>query len=405
MNQGGATAAALLLALLLAAPAGAVDVLYQTSARAELRLRTPLPGDTSSTLTGDLELNPQGDVAFTWTSTTLGLQYAPTLIWREPQTGGRLLPLHRLRAALGHRWDRVTLLASQEGTQGMLDVGSLRAAPGALPGVAPEVQTLGPVPYVRSASVFSLDARPTDRTSFYLQGGYFVSGSPDPEEENLPLQWGPAVSGAFRARVSNRDTFLLGSQLFQAVFLTGQEQFFVTATTGWERQLSRPILLSLSGGAALTRQRLLSSAFALPGVYIEVLPVASATLGWRERLLRMPIRVEASLRLSPFADRFTGAVYERLEARVFAEWLPEQRWTVTGAGGVAYVLPIGLGTQAGDSLVYAEGAAVWEARTWLLLGLSARVLFSQSPRLGLGGMFQAVTSVSVTVRDQGATAW
>jgi len=55
--------AALCTLLVWSSVAAAADVKYGVSARSELRARTPLPGDTGTVLTGDLELDPVVDLA------------------------------------------------------------------------------------------------------------------------------------------------------------------------------------------------------------------------------------------------------------------------------------------------------------------------------------------------------
>jgi hypothetical protein len=68
-------------------------------------------------------------------------------------------------------------------------------------------------------------------------------------------------------------------------------------------------------------------------------------------------------------------------------------------------VPLGRARQAGDWLAFGEGAAAWSAKDWLLLGFSARVLWVEQPRLGVGGLLQWVGTLTLTVRDHDATAW
>lgn len=410
MTRAGASLGFALCTALLAAPALAVDVLYQVQARQDVRARTPLPGDTSTSLTTDMELAPEGQVAFVWSgTTTLGLQYAPQLLWREPQLGGRFLPLHRGRVGLEHRWGSASVLVTQEGTQGTLDLGSLRNDPDAPVGSLPPVVTLGGVPYVRSATLLSVDARPTEQASFQLQGGYFVSGSTDPLVVNLPLQYGPAGSGSYRHRVSRVDTLVVASQLLQATFVSGHEQFFVTGLGGWERLLWRTVTLLVQGGVGGVRGWKPGDAFGLPAAYGGVVPALAATLSLRDKLLARPVQLELAARLTPFSDRFTGFVYERFETQARGEWRPDRDWTVTATAGFAYAVPLFTGAAGAapgaQTIVFGEGTAAWAWRPWLLFGLNARVLMSQLSGAGAGGQFQAVTALSVTVREQDATAW
>lgn len=409
-----------LLVACLAAPALALDVQYQVAVRTDVRARTPLPGDASQTLpTGDLELGPAAEVTLGGDTSTFFLQYAPTLIWREPHTGGRLLPLHRGRLAFTHRWQRATLLVAEDGAYGVADIGSLRVAEGALPGTVAEVQTIGSVPYVRSATLLSLETRPTDRFTLGFSAGFAISGSIE-RTDTLPLQYGP--SGAVRARlgITRTDGLTTTAAVTSAQFITGAEQLVAAVSETWDRQVSRTVALTVGVGAAFTRELVVARAVPTsfdpaPGLYVDVLPVVATSLGWRDVLSGHPLRLDASLRMAPFSDRFTANVYERLEGRLAGEWLPERRWTVTAATGAAFALPIGASlvtpggsantAQAGDRVIFGEANVAWTPEIWLLLQASARVLWTAQPLMGNQGSVQAVGTVSVTVLQRDSLAW
>ena len=407
-----------LLVAFLAAPALAIDVQYQVAVRTDVRARTPLPGDVNPNApTGDLELGPLGEVTLGGDTSTFSLQYAPTLIWREPQTGGRLLPLHRGRVTFANRWQRATLLVTEDAAYGVADIGSLRAADGAPLGGVNEVQTIGSVPYVRSATLLSLDTRPSDLLTLGFSAGFAVSGSIE-LSDTLPLQYGP--SGAVRARVSvsRTDGLTTLAGVTSAQFVTGAEQLVAAISETWDHQVSRTVALTVGAGAAFTRELVVARAVPTsfdptPGLYADVLPVVATTLGWRDVLSGHPLRLDASLRMAPFSDRFTANVYERLEGRLAGEWLPERRWTVTAAAGAAVALPIGASlvaparntAQAGDQVISGEANVAWTPETWLLLQASARVLWTAQPSVGNPGAVQAVGTVSVTVLQRDSLAW
>jgi hypothetical protein len=145
---------------------------------------------------------------------------------------------------------------------------------------------------------------------------------------------------------------------------------------------------------------------AVPRTCFDVLPVAQASLGFSDTLRGTPVRLGLRTSLSPFADRFTGNVYERLEGRLNAEWLPARRWLLRAAGGAAYAVPIGVASQAGDRIFSGEAAAQWTPEPWLALQASGRMLWAQQPRFGSSdGIFQAVISISATVQQTDSTAW
>ena len=92
----------------------------------------------------------------------------------------------------------------------------------------------------------------------------------------------------------------------------------------------------------------------------------------------------------------------------------------TAATGGALAVPISLSitrpaeasrvdrsgmNQAGDRLLFAEGAVGWTVKTWLLLQASARVLWTDQPRLNTPAMVQAAGTLSVTVQQHDSLAW
>jgi hypothetical protein len=390
---------------LLAQPAIGAEASYAVAARTDLRTRSPLPGERGSIVTGDLEFVPDLQGALRWSTGLVSLQYNPSLLLREPQVLGPVTFLHRGRFLVTKRWERVSLTLVQEGAQGRLDVGALRNPEGSTPGGVPELQTLGTVPYVRSASLAVLDAQPSARVALTVSGGYLISGSPV-AGNSMPLQWGPIASARLRLSASGRDTFSTELQASSARFATGQEQQIAQATETWERRLTTALTASMGAGVAVTREYIIEvPGGPIAGTFLEVLPVVLATAAWRQPGLVQPVQVTASARMAPFADRFTGQVYERIEARLQADWRPERAWTLTAAAGLAYAVPLGRARQAGDWLAFGEGAAAWSAKDWLLLGFSARVLWVEQPRLGVGGLLQWVGTLTLTVRDHDATAW
>jgi hypothetical protein len=264
------------------------------------------------------------------------------------------------------------------------------------------VQTLGAVPYLRSATLFTLDGQPSNRVSLGLSGGYTIQGSPDGTTNGLPLQYGPLGSVRARLMVTRVDGVTLNAASTQSTFITGQEQFIVQGVAGYERALTRTLGVSVGGGAAYTREVIPDGQLSPAGTYLEVLPVAAVGLNWR---LASAVVLNGNARLFPFADRFTGLVYERVEGRLQVDWVAARDWRVMGAASGAQAVPVGRADQAGDRIVGGEGSVSWAVKTWLLLQGAARVLWTEQPRLGIAGQVQALATISVTVREQDALAW
>jgi hypothetical protein len=354
-----------------------------------------------STVTGDLVLSPRADLALGIDASTFSAQYAPSLVWREPQTGGRFLPLHQARLSFQHVRTHTTLLISQDAAYGIADLNFLRQPDGSLPASVGEVPQLGGLPYVRSATM-----------------GNLVSGSPE-QSDAMPLQWGPTASLRARLAVTRIDGLTTLAQAYGARFVTGQEQFVAQLSELWDRQVSRTVTFNAGLGVGLTREQV-TARQGIAGTYVDLLPIALASLSWRDVVAKNPLRFTASLRMAPFADRFTANVYERTELRLQGEWVPARDWVVTAATGGAVAVPVSLAitrpaqassldrsgmNQAGDRLLFAEGAVGWTVKTWLLIQASARVLWTDQPRLRTPSMVQAAGMLSVTVQQQDSLAW
>lgn len=394
--------------LLASISALAADFRYGVAATTQVRTRSALPGDVGTGVTGDLELDPVLELGVLFHSTAaISFQYAPVLIWREPQTGGRFLPLQRAKLSFGGRWERSSLLFSQDGAYGFADIGALRTDDTAQPGSVSAVQTLGGVPYLRSFSALAFESQPDSRTSYSLSGGFSVSGSPgaEPNATNaMPLQFGPVAGARFRWQATRLDSFTTSANFTSAQFLSGAEQQIASLTESWDRQLWHTWSMSVGLGGAYAREVVLPPV-ANPGIYLSLLPVVSFGTAWADKLLGGAFRLSGSARLTPFADRFTSLVYERVEGRLQADWKPAREWALTVATSAAQAVPLGRLDQAGDRLVSGEGSVTWNPVRWLLLQGSLRVLWTEQPRLGVPGQTQAVGTVLVTVKEQDSVAW
>lgn len=409
MRRGGLRAAAVLSGALLFAqqPALAVEVRTLESVRLNVRVRTPLPGDRSRNwFTGDLEVLPVLQAALWWSRTQLTLRLNPSLLLREPHLRGPLYPLAAGQVQLTTRGDRWDLTVLQSGAWGTQDVGTLRNPDGSLPTGVPEVQTLGAVPYLRSGTSVLLNDAPTARTAFSLAAGYLVQGNPDPTNTTLPLQYGPTGQARFRYRLTRPDWLSTTAQVSQSTFATGQLQFISMLTQSWDRSWSTTVSSSLGAGVALTKERIVAiPGGALPGDYQELLPVVFGYVGTRQHLAQQALTFGVSGRMAPFPDRFTGAVYERLEGSAQVQWLPERTLTIAPNAGFAWAVPVGRAVQAGDRLFFVEGTVTWWALPWLGLAAYSRLALVSQPRLGIDNQLQWVATLSVVLQDQRSFTW
>ncbi len=392
--------------VLSAGPALATDVQSVLWGRTDLRVRSPLGGDRAKFITTDIELLPNAQVTLGWDRTHLLLQYNPSILFREPQLLGPVLLLHRGRVVFTQAWARARLSLYQDAAAGIADVGTLLPADGSTPITGSSgTGTLGALPYERFASIGSFDANPTDHFSFYLSGGYMISGSPV-FNVTLPLQWGPLANARFRGEVWRHNALITSAQYFQATFATSQSQLIGSVTESFERQLSREFTASLGGGVAYTKEHLVAYMNGpIAGNYEEILPVVVGTAVWRSKIRDAPASFNVNARLGPFADRYTALVYERIETQLTSEWRFRRQWTSVGNAGFAYAVPIGKSQQVGDSIYYAETGARWGIFNWLMLGVLGRVVWSEQPRTGGPGQLQYLVTFSATVHDERSVAW
>lgn len=401
MNARLATA----LLLLWSTPGLAAVVGYEVSATTSLTSRAPLPGDAATVLTSDFQLDPIAQGGLTWSSAALVLRYAPQLIIREWQLKPRVLPLHQASLLYSKRSERWSFSLRQDGAYGTADIGSLRLPAGSQPTGVYEVQTLGAVTYVRSASAFAFDARPTDRVALSLSGAYLVSGDPSGGLQ-LPLQHGPVGLATFRWVASRRFRLITTGQASHASFLTGAEQSIFLATESGEWQLARTTVLTVGAGAAVTRERVVELPNGPPpGFHLETLPVAVASLSAAPEPLGFPVQLTASLRMSPFADRFTGLVYERVEGRLGATSRPTSKVTATASVGGGYAVPLGRSPQAGDTAIFGEASATWAYTPWLSFLGTGRLVWTSQPRLGGAPTTLWALTLGAQFHDRDSTTW
>lgn len=384
----------------LSSSALAADVQYLVSARSEVRTRNVQPGSTGI-LTNELELRPIAGLLIGSDDTRLAVSYQPNILFRDPFQLGPVGLLHRGLLVFTERWARATLSVTADGTWGITDISALRPPDSAPPGSI-EVPTLGLVPYVRLYGRASLDTTVARRVTLGFDAGYQLSGSVD-ARPTLPIQQGPFATVRLGWTPNARDTLTTSAQGAHAEFSTGQRQTVVQGFETWRHVFTARTALDVSAGVAFTREEVPVIDVPqppIPGLYREVLPVASATFSHR-LVGGGTVDLRGSARLGPFSDRYTGNVYERLEAFAQAQWNPTRTLQATGTVGGGWAVDIGRAVQAGDRIVYGDAQVGWTAFEWLLVQGSARLAYAEQPRYDLRG-WQWLLGVAVTVRDQGA---
>lgn len=454
--EGSALTRPLLAWLLLAGgAAAAADVQYSLSSRTDVRVRSAYAGDLArgpdggtAIATTEVELLPSAEVALGFEPSRVSLLYGPSIMFREPQASGPVVVLHRGRLAFTTRWEGGLLSLTEDGSYGETDVNPLRAQEGAAPTAVASAQAVSVVPYARSATLLNVDLTLSPRASLSLSAGYNLGGSlltdggVDADggivDAPLPFQHGPTAGARARVLLSDLDALSAAVSVTQASFVTQDQQLVAQATVAWDRQLSRAVSASVSAGLAYSRQlvcvtfrgarycdaAVLQEAlwstlvttnpanederpFQVPGLYVELLPVASAGVSWRGSVGQgSPVSLGATLRVGPYADHITGAVYERLEGRAQLEWSPARTVAFRAALGGGYAVPLyGNDTQGGDQLYAAEAALTWTPEPWVALAGSGRFVVAAAPRNFDYGHVEWIAGVSVLLRAQGTAGW
>lgn len=431
----------LALGVVLAATlASAADVRYNVGGIVNTRVRSSLAGDLSTAAgaaaTYEIELIPTAEVGLGFEPTLLSLRYNPSILFREIERLGPVVVLHNGRLAVGTRWEGGSFTFTEDASYGETDMNPLRNEPGATPTTTTVTnpQSVGVIPYARSATAASVSFAFPHQVGLTLTAGYQLGGSlatdggvqlADPVTAPLPFQYGPTGLVGVRVAATELDTVAATAQVSQATFSTGEEQLIALATVTWDRRLTRSLSSSLLAGGALTRQRVCTvfelknfcdpdalpanwdTTLVTPGWYMAILPAFSASGTWSGAANGgAPLAVTALARVTPFADRVTGAVYSRFEANLTALWSPTKTIAVRGVASVGYALHLsGVDTQGGDQVYMGEGTFTWTPEPWVSLAALLRVAWVHQPRLQVPGYLDWAAALSAVFRLQGTVGW
>jgi hypothetical protein len=391
------------LAALVAAPALAVELDVTASARSDARARSFLPGDRGDGATMDAEVVPRLSAVLSGTTARFEVWYSPSLVFRDLPGNNQLVPLHRGRAALGFGIGQARVSLTQDIDWGVSDIGPLttiEAAPGTMaPVVNPHLATL--VPYERSASRAAFDGKLATLVTLRLEADYLIAGSRDGTKA-LPLQRGPGGLAAVGVLLNANDTLLSTLVARSASFSTGQDQQLGWLSETWSRKVSAMTAFEVAGGAGYFRT-------AVPGltrlqVYSAVVPVASAGLTTRWPVANNPLEGRFRVAVGPYADQFTGTVYERLEGQAGVSWTWRHELVLTALGGVGTGAAVTGLPQASDWVVTGQASANWTVTRWLLLGAQASAAKTSFVNTGFPSTLW-LAGVNLTVVDQEHNAW
>ena len=428
--------------VLTASVAEAVQLEWTVGVSGAATARSGFPGDLArsedggvAVVTGDLSVVPAGEVALNFGATRVSLGYSPNLFFREPLAKGPVLVLHNGRVGVTTRWQGGSFTFSETGAYGVTDINPLRVQEGTPATTVSNVQTVNVVPYLSSTTTATIDQSLATRVRLGLSASYIMAGSlnsvdggtptADPVTTPLPFSYGPSGTVAVTFIPSQADSLAASVQAMQASFVNKRELVLIQAGLMWNRQFSSTFTTSLTVGAAMGHQRVCTAfegqdyceATNLPSNWDpqlqkpgwtswEVLPLlAAAATGQIPIGLGSPIGLTASLRLAPYADRITAAVYARLEGRLQAEWSPVRTFVVRLGGGAGYALQIyAADSQGGQQLYMGDAGVGWTPVEWFTLQLTGRAVWVILPQQNPSRTFDWGATLTAAFRLRGSVS-
>jgi hypothetical protein len=187
------------------------------------------------------------------------------------------------------------------------------------------------------------------------------------------------------------------------------ENFLVQAIESWEGRLGHLVTATFGAGAAYSRERIAPwQEGSIAGDYRELLPVLQGAVTARLPVAANLLTLDGGLRLAPYANRFSGVTYERLEARALATWIPIRNVTATASLSGTVGVGVGANAQPGEKTLGTEVGAEWRLKPWLSVAGLARALYNEqrtAPLFAITPGFQWQASVWVAVRQSDSTVW
>ncbi len=277
-----------------------------------------------------------------------------------------------LRAPAEGPWQ---LSASAAGAYGMTDLLTER-----LEATSPEpIPTLAIIRYQEAAAAFAVAGAFDRRTRATLSARAFLSGGADREARaSYPLERGLEAEGTIAWNATRGDLLTARVAARGARIAPSSEVAAFALATGTWRHRFDPEWEGWAGGG-------ISAAYSeLPGrsASRELLPAAQAGFAFAAT---RPAHLEASLAgtASPYIDRYTARVDERIEVSGTATWHVSSDWALTGRGTGAMFSSRGL-QRAVWSLV--SLGISWTVSRGLVLSAGATGQWQRAdPGLGLPG--------------------
>jgi hypothetical protein len=305
------------------------------------------------------------------------LSYVPRLYFPAVYHGAPMSVLQR--ALLRFEWtpsQRWTLRLWANGTYGdysQLVPSSTPGGPGPTPPVIDPVRTFTTFPYLAVAANAQASVTLGQRLRLRATVGWFdVGGIGTLGQESQPRTWGPRGDATLDVFVGTRAILSTSLAATDSQLVGGSAIRIAAVAETWSHRWSGSLETSATLGAAVVNNPPVASV-----TVGQVIPVAGLKLTW-VRSSRDMFRLIAEAGLGPYVDTYLQAAYQRLTARLGAEWFFGKDWKLEVSLASALV-PFTI--RAPESYAVAGASAAWSPWRWATLLAGG---FAQT-QLGGGG--------------------
>jgi hypothetical protein len=314
------------------------------------------------------------------------LSYAPRLYFPAVWHGGPMSVLHRGSARLewspSQRWTLTLWANGTYGDYSQLVPSSTPGGPGPTPPVLNPVRTFETYPYLSVEANAQASVTLGQRLRLRVTGGWFDTGGIGTSgQQNQPRTWGPRADATIDAFVGARAILSTSLAAVDSELVGGSSVRIAALAETWSHRWSSSLETSASLGAAMVNNPPAASV-----TVGHVIPVAGLKLTWVQSSRDM-FRLIAEVGLGPYVDTYLQAAYQRVTARVGAEWFFGKSWKLEASLASALV-PFTI--RAPESYAVAGTSAAWSPWRW------ATVLAGGFAQTQLGGASSTGRFVQVT---------
>ena len=291
------------------------------------------------------------------------LSYVPRFYFPAVYHGVSPSVLQRAAARLEWNPSRAWALAAwANGTYGdysQLVPSSTPGGPGPSPPSIQPVRTYSTYPYlsvdVNASAAFSIRQNLRLRAT---AGWFDVGGVGEVGQQNQPRTWGPRGDAAVDVFVGPRAILTTSVAALSSQLVGGSSIRILAGAETWSHRWSGNLETSVSLGVAVVNNP--------PAASVTVghlLPVAGLKATWVQSSRDM-LRFIAEVGLGPYVDTYLQAAYQRITARLGAEWFIGRQWKLEGSLASALV-PFTI--RAPESYAVLGASAVWTPGRWVSL--------------------------------------